>query len=426
MANIPSIMYIPMLNDMGLSLTRSILSNPDMQKFIHSNEKFDAVIIEQFVVDGLKILAHHFDAPLILLSSLGANQWSNYFMGNPGPPSYIPNLFLSYSAPMTFFQRIYNVFFEILSNLNHHFYLLPKSNELVHEFFPDAPHLDTVLFNTSLMFLNSHPSFYQPVPHVPAMVEVGGFHIRPPKKLPKELQEYLDNSKQGVIYFSLGSNVKSAKMPKEMKDVIVRTFSKLKMNVLWKWEDDVLPGQPKNVRTEKWLPQNDILAHPNVKLFISHGGLLSTTESIYHGKPILAIPIFADQQMNAIDAVKKGFAISLEFIGLTGEQFTSAINEMLNNPKYLENVQTRSKIMHDRPLTPQKELVYWTEYVIRHKGATHLRVAALDLNWYQYLLLDVFAFLAICSAAVFLGLKCLMKKICCRKPKTKEPKLKKN
>lgn len=36
--------------------------------------------------------------------------------------------------------------------------------------------------------------------------------------------------------------------------------------------------------------------------------------------------------------------------------------------------------------------VYWVEYVIRHRGAHHLRAAAVDLKWYQYYLLDVFVF----------------------------------
>lgn len=37
--------------------------------------------------------------------------------------------------------------------------------------------------------------------------------------------------------------------------------------------------------------------------------------------------------------------------------------------------------------------VYWVEYVIRHKGAHHLRSAGVDLKWYQYYLLDVIAYL---------------------------------
>ena len=46
--------------------------------------------------------------------------------------------------------------------------------------------------------------------------------------------------------------------------------------------------------------------------------------------------------------------------------------------------------------------MYWTEYVIRHKGAPHLRSAVLDLAWYQYLLQDVIAVLALAFGAMVL------------------------
>ena len=91
------------------------------------------------------------------------------------------------------------------------------------------------------------------------MVDIGGFHLKPPKTLPQELQKYLDEAKHGVIYFSMGSGLQSTNLPVEKRDALVRVFSKLKQNVLWKWESDVLPGQPKNVKVWKWLPQQDIL-----------------------------------------------------------------------------------------------------------------------------------------------------------------------
>ena len=83
--------------------------------------------------------------------------------------------------------------------------------------------------------------------------------------------------------------------------------------------------------------------------------------------------------------------------------------------RYREKVQHLSRIYRDQPLTPLQQAVYWTEYVIRHKGAPHFRSAVLDLAWYQYFLLDVIAVLALAvgSAVVvgFLVLRALWRKL---------------
>lgn len=59
----------------------------------------------------------------------------------------------------------------------------------------------------------------------------------------------------------------------------------------------------------------------------------------------------------------------------------------------------------DRPQSALKLAVYWTEYVLRHKGAPHLRPASTSLPFYQLWLLDVFAVLltglAITAFAVY-------------------------
>jgi len=71
--------------------------------------------------------------------------------------------------------------------------------------------------------------------------------------------------------------------------------------------------------------------------------------------------------------------------------------------------------LRDQPRTPLEQAVYWTEYVIRHKGAPHLRSGVLDLAWYQYFLLDVIAVLvlAIVSLLLILLLVCrvILKKL---------------
>lgn len=62
-----------------------------------------------------------------------------------------------------------------------------------------------------------------------------------------------------------------------------------------------------------------------------------------------------------------------------------------------------SKLSKDTPKSPLDTAVFWTEYVIQHRGATHLTPTSKDLYWFQYYLLDVIAFiLAILLLAIFL------------------------
>ncbi len=54
-----------------------------------------------------------------------------------------------------------------------------------------------------------------------------------------------------------------------------------------------------------WLPQNDLLAHPNVRAFLSHAGINSQYESAFHGCPMIAMPCLGDQYANADRVVAK-------------------------------------------------------------------------------------------------------------------------
>jgi glucuronosyltransferase len=45
-------------------------------------------------------------------------------------------------------------------------------------------------------------------------------------------------------------------------------------------------------------------------------------------------------------------------------------------------------IYQDQPLKSLDKAIYWIEYVIRHKGAHHLKTNACELTWYEFLLLD--------------------------------------
>jgi glucuronosyltransferase len=75
----------------------------------------------------------------------------------------------------------------------------------------------------------------------------------------QDIKKFLDESENGVIYFSLGSLVKTDTLAADKRDAFLQAFSELPQRVLWKWEADIIPGKPANVKIARWLPQVDIL-----------------------------------------------------------------------------------------------------------------------------------------------------------------------
>ncbi|XP_050298923.1 UDP-glycosyltransferase UGT5-like [Anthonomus grandis grandis] len=413
-----AIVIMRQMSNMMSEMINNTINHPKMIKLTKSNEQFDALIIEQFHQDGLKAYASIFNCHQILLSSVGPNPWVNPTVGNPQPVSYVPHIFSGdFSKNLSFWNRSKNLAFYLLDYFMRTFFTNPHQDNFIKQICSDCPSVSELYTNASLVLLNSHTSIYQAVPLVPNMVEIGGYFIDSPKPLPKDLQEFMDNAKDGVVYFSMGSNLKSKDLPEATKSGILKVLGKLKQRVIWKFEED-LPNKPANVLIKKWCPQADILAHPKMKLFITHGGLLSTTETIYHGVPILAIPVFGDQPTNAARAEEGGYALKFHYHDFTIEKFESYLNELLNNPKYSQEVKKRSKIYHDRTMKPREAAVYWVEYVIRHNGAPHLRVAGRNLVWYKYFMVDVFAALLVVFGSLVYVAKLVVKKACCRSKKS--------
>lgn len=167
---------------------------------------------------------------------------------------------------------------------------------------------------------------------MPGIVNIGGCHIKPPKPLENiDLQTYLDKSTDGVIIFSMGSLIPSSDMPSQFRDAFMKAFRGLQQNVIWKFEDESLTNIPSNVRIQKWLPQSDILAHPNIVLFITHGGMASTFEGMARGVPMLCIPVFADQHRNSHKLQALGIARVLSIEQVTEEKLSTLIHEILEN-----------------------------------------------------------------------------------------------
>ncbi|XP_018327265.1 UDP-glucuronosyltransferase 1-1-like [Agrilus planipennis] len=223
----------------------------------------------------------------------------------------------------------------------------------------------------------------------------------------QELKKFLDDASEGAIYMSLGSNVRSAFLDEKVIEMFKQTFSELSCKVLWKWENDSLPGISKNVLLKKWFPQQDILAHRNVRVFIMQGGIQSTDEAIFNKVPLIVLPFLGDQMYNAKRVEIVGIGKYINPYTLTKELLKETILEVLQNPKYRNKAAEISKLSLDQPMTGIEKAVWWTEYVIRNKGTKYLRNDSVDAPAYKYFMLDILLFLISVVYVIYLLIKSL-------------------
>ncbi|KAL3288275.1 hypothetical protein HHI36_002723 [Cryptolaemus montrouzieri] len=217
----------------------------------------------------------------------------------------------------------------------------------------------------------------------------------------EDLQTILDKAKDGVVYFSLGTNVRFDHVQGDIKKTILQALGELPYTVLCKWESEDFPGKPNNVVLRKWFPQQSILAHPNVKVFVTQGGLQSSEEAISNGIPLVVIPFLGDQPMNARILTTRGMAETIFPKDLDKDILRDTILKVAKDDKYRLKAQQLREIFLDQPQSGVDKIVWWCEYVIRHKGAEHLRSPAADIPLYEYFMLDVIAVILVALYVIY-------------------------
>ncbi|KAH8243489.1 hypothetical protein KR032_007779 [Drosophila birchii] len=380
------------VSDYFYNCSRFVLEDPGVQELLrNASAQFSMVILEASHTDALYGFSQVFNAPLVGIAAYGSAWNIDFLAGNSAPSVYEPMSALGYSPGLSLLEKWHNLIFITEERLVERFVYLPRQIDLYKQHFPSVPaSLHDLRRRFSLILINQHFSMGKVRSNVPNLVEVAGMHLhKPPEPLGAELKQFLDEAEHGVIYFSMGLQMMEKWLPPGLVTTMLAAFKRLKQRVVWKTNDPRVANKSANVYSSGYLPQRAILKHPNVKLFITHAGLLSIIEATHYAIPLLCIPIFFDQFQNTDRMEKMGVARNLDIKALNPEIVVGVIEDMVLNPRYKQRSLELSARFHDQPMTPIETAIWWTEYVLRHKGADHMRIAEQEMSLMQYYNVDV-------------------------------------
>lgn len=194
---------------------------------------------------------------------------------------------------------------------------------------------------------------------------------------------------------ALGSVV-SKYQTKEVIKEMNSAFAHLPQGVLWTCKSSLWPKDVRlapNVKIMDWLPQTDLLAHPSIRLFVTHGGMNSVNEAIQHGVPMVGIPFCADQPENMVQVEAKKIGVSVQIQTLKAETFALTMKEVIEDKRYKSAAMASKIIRQSHPLTPAQRFVGWIDHILLTGGAAHLKPHVFQQPWHEQYLLDVFLFL---------------------------------
>ena len=383
-----------------------LLQNEELM-FKISNMNYDMAVI-----DGMPVFMYHYvipykyDIPFVTLLT----QWDPFTTGVPNMASFVPGPIMPFSDQMTFIQRFTNCVVEWSIVFMKLIFKTPGS-ELVDMFVPEKEKKTLIQIQSSsqLFIQMTAPPVEYPRPSLPHVVSLPSLTIRKPVPIKETtLASFVNESPKGFILFSLGT-ISTKRLPQHILNSFIKVFKSVPQRTVWNYDSTNIKDVPQNIKFMKWLPQNDLLGHPKVRLFITHCGNAGQHEALYHGVPMLGIPIHSDQAHNAVRLIRYKYGLVINIENATNSSISNQLSELLNNPVYKANAQKASAIMKDDVMLPVQRAAYWIEHVTRF-GSDHLRSPGLKLSWYQFWMLDTLSLLFIIFVVIiYLWMKITLK-----------------
>ncbi len=393
----------------------TMLDDPVFMKKLQ-DAKFDLMLTDPALTLGV-LLGSYLKLPMVF-NVRWINNGEGHMTIAPSPVSYVPVPGSELHDQMDFLERTKNMLHYLYSVVEEHFIIDPAYSDLLRRHFPPGTDLLSLQRAGDIWMVRTDFVFEFPRPTMPNVVYIGGFQCKKASPLPVELEAFMQSSgEHGVVVMSLGTLVSA--LSREVTEAIAAAFAQLPQKVVWRFVGEKPSSLGNNTLLVDWLPQRDLLGHPKTRAFVAHGGTNGMFEAIYHGVPVLGLPLLFDQFDNLHRLKVRGAARVVEAISLTKDDFLEALKDILETPSYRNNIQLLSQLHHDQPMSPMDTAIFWIEYVIRNKGAPHLQSAGFKLPWYSYFCLDVAVLiLALIGAFVWASIL-ICRIICCRRSSRK-------
>nr|XP_023020194.1 UDP-glucuronosyltransferase 1-3-like [Leptinotarsa decemlineata] len=374
------------LHETILALVDAELQQKNVAKLLTYDESHFDVLLAPAIHPLTYLFAAKFRAPVVGVSSFDIFLEFHDAVGNPTHPIISPEIvYNGFDKELSFVERVKSVLFHIWYRAIYYWHILPEADKVTRKYLgEDVPYLGDVIKNTSMFLVNVNCILHKVRANVPNVIPMSQMHIRKKKPLPKV------------------SN----------------------------WFGKFCSGY--------YFCQFDFAGHPNIKVFITQGGVQSLEEAIANEVPVIGLPFISDQSANVKRMMDRGAGLGLDPNTLTKDDLRNAILEVATNSqdlapgkstvqkclakfkrdkmsteddarsapkrllptklskKYKKQIKKAKSILLDEPLVGVEKAVWWIEYVLRHKGAPHLRSEAADMSFFEYFMVDVLAFLSIC------------------------------
>ncbi|KAK5978486.1 UDP-glucoronosyl and UDP-glucosyl transferase [Trichostrongylus colubriformis] len=312
----------------------------------------------------------------VAVSALGVTPYVPEITGVPSNPSYIPGTYTTYSDDMTFWERLDN--FKLNIELYYRFLNYERDTLLLFDkVYPGFPDFRKLLREkVGVILLNVNEFLETPRPTANIIRYIGGVTIREPKPLDEKFSDILDQRATNVL-FSFGTFTQAKNMPPWLRRGILEAFAAFpNTTFIWKYEDDndsdLLEGHP-NVYRMMWVPQVDLLADKRLSAFVTHAGMNSIIEATFSGKPMVTIPLFGDQFLNAKNIQRRGIAVMIERNELNRDTLVAALREVLSpNTTYARKATEIARHLRGRAAAARAEVSHWVKLVAEEGQMDHL------------------------------------------------------